>query len=103
MICFIICLAKSLSLVLRIQFFANVNSVNREGKRYLGEIVDSTDISGQADFLANLKDAILLDGEVVSATATRLDINGNPLSTSEFSFSIERSDEEGNHYLVNTR
>ena len=73
----------------------------------MGEIaltVDDFDITGKADFLANLKDAVLpgLDGEVISATATRLDISSNPLSTSEFSSSIERATDEGDHYLVNT-
>ncbi len=92
----------------KIQFFANSStSSSREGKRFLGEIeltVDDFDITGNADFLANLKDAVLpeSDEEVVSATATRLDINGNPLSTSEFSASIERATDEGDHYLVNT-
>ncbi|MCL6495803.1 MAG: right-handed parallel beta-helix repeat-containing protein [Ignavibacterium sp.] len=43
----------------KIQFFANSTLANREGKRYLGEIVDSTDFSGNTDFLANLKDAVL--------------------------------------------
>ena len=92
----------------KIQFFANSStSSTREGKRFLGEIeltVDDFDITGNADFLANLKDAVLpeLDGEVISATATKLDIGGNPLSTSEFSFSIERATDEGDHYLVNT-
>ena len=46
----------------KIQFFANTSLGNREGKRYLGEIEVTTDIAGQADFLANLKDAVLTAG-----------------------------------------
>ncbi len=86
----------------KIQFFANSSLSNREGKRFLGEVVATTDIAGQAEFLANLKDAVLEVGEVVSATATKLDIDSIPLSTSEFSESIERATDEGNHYIVNT-
>ena len=86
----------------KIQFFANSGLGNREGKRYLGEIEVTTDIAGQADYLANLKDAVLSTGEVISATATKLDNLNNPLSTSEFSVSIERANDEGDHYLVNT-
>ena len=86
----------------KIQFFANQNTSGSEGKRYLGETSAITDIAGEADFLANLKDAVLTNGEVISATATKLDNFNNPLSTSEFSSSIERATDEGNHYLVNT-
>src|SRR5690554_3497730 len=86
----------------KIQFFANSNTVNREGKTFLGEINVTTDIAGSVDFLANLKDIVLPDGEVVSATATKLDNTGNTLSTSEFSESISRETDEGLHYLVNT-
>ena len=86
----------------KIQFFANTSSVNREGKRFLGEIETTTDISGEADFVANMKDVVLNEGEVVSATATSLYDSSNALSTSEFSPSIERSTDEGNHYIVNT-
>ncbi|MEJ2048594.1 MAG: right-handed parallel beta-helix repeat-containing protein, partial [Calditrichota bacterium] len=89
----------------KIQFFANAqSSANREGKRYLGEIEVSTDISGEASFVANFKDVVLpeADGEVVSASATRLDNLGNPLSTSEFSSAISRETDEGLHYQVNT-
>ncbi len=86
----------------KIQFFANSSMSNREGGRYLGEIIATTDIAGGAEFLANLKDAVLEAGEVVSATATKLDVDSLPLSTSEFSVSIERATDEGNHYLVNT-
>ena len=86
----------------KIQFFANANTTNREGKRYLGESDVTTDLAGEADFLVNLKDAVLSDGEVVSATATKLDGSGNPLSTSEFSASVARETDEGLHYKVNT-
>jgi len=86
----------------KIQFFANASSNNGEGKHYIGETVATTDISGQSNFLANLKDAVLADGETVSATATKLDNNSNPLSTSEFSESISRSTDDGLHYKVNT-
>ncbi len=86
----------------KIQFFANSSLDKREGKRYLGEIEDSTDISGESDFLANLKDVVIAAGEVVSATATKLDNSKNPLSTSEFSQAIERATDEGSHYKVNT-
>ena len=86
----------------KIQFFANSSLSKREGKRFLGEIVDSTDFTGNTDFLANLKDAVLEDGEVISATATKLGVSLNPLSTSEFSPSIERATDEGDHYKVNT-
>ncbi|MCU0414691.1 MAG: right-handed parallel beta-helix repeat-containing protein, partial [Ignavibacteriaceae bacterium] len=86
----------------KIQFFANSGLSNREGKRFLGEILTTSDISGKAEFLANLKDAVLTTGEVVSATATRLDLDSLPLSTSEYSASIERATDEGNHYIVNT-
>ncbi|HSM62948.1 MAG TPA: LamG-like jellyroll fold domain-containing protein, partial [Gillisia sp.] len=82
----------------KIQFFANSNAVNREGKNYLGEIEVTTDLAGSADFLANLKDIVLPEGEVVSATATKLDNTGNTLSTSEFSESINRETDEGLHY-----
>ena len=44
----------------------------------------------------------LTSGEVVSATATKLDFDSNPLSTSEFSLAIERATDEGDHYMVNT-
>ena len=50
---------------------------------------------------ANLKDVFLYDGEVLSATATKLSNSGETLSTSEFSPSIERTTEEGDHYIVN--
>ena len=85
----------------KIQFFANTSSSNREGRRFLGEIEAATDISGKADFFANLTNAVLTDDEVISATATKLS-NNNPLSTSEFSESISRSTDEGLHYKVNT-
>ena len=86
----------------KIQFFANSSLSKREGKRFLGEIEDSTDFTGNTDFLANLKDAVLEDGEVISATATKLGVSKNPLSTSEFSASIARATDEGDHYKVNT-
>ena len=86
----------------RIQFFANSTLNNREGRRYLGEVNATTDIIGEADFLANLKDAVLTPDEVIGATITSLDSYNNPLSTSEFSFAIERATDEGDHYLVNT-
>ncbi|MGB8320794.1 MAG: right-handed parallel beta-helix repeat-containing protein, partial [Ignavibacteriaceae bacterium] len=85
----------------KIQFFANLNSSNSEGKRFVGETKATTDISGGAYFIANLKDVVLADGEVVSATASLLDNNGNPLSTSQFSPSISKSTDEGVHYKVN--
>ena len=44
---------------------------------------------------------VLQTGEVVSTTATRLDVSANPLSTSEFSASIERASDEGLHYRIN--
>ena len=86
----------------KIQFYSNSGTNNREGQTYLGEIEVTTDISGEANFLANLSDVVLSAGQVVSSTATKLDNSGNPLSTSEFSESIERSEDEGNHYKVNT-
>jgi parallel beta-helix repeat protein len=86
----------------KIQFFANSSLANREGRRFIGEIETTTDIAGESDFVANLKDAVLGSTEVVSATATGLDNSSNPLNTSEFSPSIERNTDEGLHYLVNT-
>jgi parallel beta-helix repeat protein len=86
----------------KIQFFANSSFGNREGERYLDEIEVTIDSYGEAEILGNLKDVVLFDGEVVSATATKLDNSGATLSTSEFSESIERNYEEGEHYIVNT-
>ncbi len=86
----------------KIQFFANSNSSFREGRRYLGEMEVTTDIAGESDFFANMSKVIVNTGEFVSATATKLDTNGNTLSTSEFSSSISENTNEGLHYKVNT-
>jgi parallel beta-helix repeat protein len=86
----------------RVQLFANSPTTNREGKRFLAELDVSTDFTGDAEIIANLKDVILNSGEVVSATATILGGNGETLSTSEFSGSVARETAEGDHYIVNT-
>ena len=95
-------LSSTPALNYRVQFYSNSGSTNKEGRNYLGEIEVTTDISGEADFLANLKDIVLQEGEVVSATATRLNNLSEPMSTSEFSESLVRSLDEGDHYKVNT-
>jgi len=86
----------------KVQFFANTGTGTREGERYLDEVVVTTDISDKAEIIANFKDVVVYPGEVVSATATRLAGDGSTLSTSEFSESIERNNENGDHYIVNT-
>ena len=86
----------------KIQFFANMNLDNREGKRFLSELFVTTDLAGGTEILANFKDVMVVTGEVVTATATKLDADSMILSTSEFSEPVELNTDEGNHYIANT-
>jgi len=86
----------------KVQFFASFSSDNRQGKRYLAEVNVTTNIAGEAEIIGNFKDVVIESGEVVSATATKLDTEYNPLSTSEFSAVISLNNMEGDHYKVNT-
>ena len=70
----------------RIEFFANTTADALgygEGQRYLGFANVSTDASGNATITATL-DALVADGESISATATNLTTN----DTSEFAQNI---------------
>jgi hypothetical protein len=48
----------------RIQFFANTDTSTREGERFLAQIDITTDLNGQAEINANLKDVVFFDNEI---------------------------------------
>jgi parallel beta-helix repeat protein len=82
-------LSAAASTLYRIDFYASPTadpSGHGEGGRYLGNIVASTNASGQLSFNASL-DAETATGEVVSSTATRVDTG----DTSEFSATVVAS------------
>ncbi len=62
-------------------------SGNGEGKKYLDQQSVTTDGSGNSDFTFATTDAQV--GEVFTATATSLSLDGTPLNTSEFSEAVE--------------
>lgn len=66
-----------------IQFFGNETGRNGEGAIFLGSTIVTTNGKGKADFSATV--VPILTARYVSATATRLDTDGTPLDTSEFS------------------
>jgi CSLREA domain-containing protein len=71
----------------RIEFFSSPAcdpSGNGEGKTFLGSQDVTTNASGDATINATLA-ATVTAGQVVTATATKLDGNGAPVETSEFS------------------
>ncbi|MCI0684007.1 MAG: DUF4114 domain-containing protein [Gemmataceae bacterium] len=70
-----------------IQFFANDlpdGSSHGEGQQLIGELIVTTDGSGNVSFSPTLAVA-LTPTQFVTATATRLDAEGDPIETSEFS------------------
>ena len=71
----------------RIEFFSSPacdGSGNGEGRTFLGFQNVTTNASGDATINATLA-ATVTAGHVVTATATKLDSNSNPVETSEFS------------------
>ncbi|MBV9469993.1 MAG: DUF11 domain-containing protein, partial [Abitibacteriaceae bacterium] len=75
----------------RIEFFSNAaadSSGFGEGQNLLGSKNVITDANGHIDFSATLNGVALSQGQVVTSTATRLDINSVPIETSEFSQAV---------------
>ena len=60
---------------------------NPEGETLLGTITVTTDANGNANFNTTLNVQIPKN-QFITATATSLDANGNPVDTSEFSKAI---------------
>jgi len=56
-----------------------------EGQGMFGTLTVNTDINGSASFVTTFNDVVLAYGQAVTATATLLDVSGNPVETSEFS------------------
>lgn len=72
----------------RLEFFANPDcdaSGAGQGESFLGHLIVETDSQGDASFDSSLPSPGVPAGQVVTATATRLDSQGNPTDTSEFS------------------
>ena len=71
----------------RLEFFSNSacdSSGHGEGQVYLGSTDVTTDSSSNAAFNVNLPVAVAV-GQLVTVTATLLDVSNNPVETSEFS------------------
>jgi CSLREA domain-containing protein len=71
----------------RLEFFSNSacdSSGHGEGQVYLGSTDVTTDGSSNAAFNVSLPVAVTV-GQLVTATATLLDVSNNPVETSEFS------------------
>jgi CSLREA domain-containing protein len=79
-------LASEPSTEYRVEVFSNTAAdptAHGEGELLLGAFTVTTDSAGDAPFSQSI-DAAVDPGEPITATATKLDDQGNPLATSEF-------------------
>jgi hypothetical protein len=68
-----------------IQFFANENANSGQGMVFLSSLIVTTNSRGKVSFAKSM--VPFLPNHYITATATRLDVDGTPLETSEFSHS----------------